>query len=269
MILAADGQTRRLSLSVGFFWIVGVALIVALACLAAAAHFWSVLAVDVERLETRLAYAERSAEMADYARAVSLAPEEARIILEQLDLAVMTADGYGDEDLDLVGVPDPEEARSEAAAEGAAPATGDEAARSGALTPHDEVWAAWHGRLPAVPGAQPVDVDEFKISVGGQFSFILRQNGQPGQRVRGRSVTVCAVAAEDGTVTLAASPEFDLTKPEQGWERGMRYNIIASKVVRGRVTVPKGGQVLSAEVLAWDEDDRSLVFRKKIKIEGR
>jgi hypothetical protein len=206
--------------------------------------------------------------MSDYVRSVASAPEEARLVLELLDRAVLMADADSD-DLELVGVPDDEEEPA-VPSETNESATGETGEPRPAPSPQDAAWAAFHALLPAVPSPAPVDVDEFKLSVNGQFSFMLLQNDAPGQRVRGRSVTVFAVAGpDDESVTLIASPEMDLTELEQGWEVGSRYNIIASKVVRGQIAVPEGSQVLSAEVLAWDEDDKSLIFRKKIKIEGR
>jgi hypothetical protein len=68
---------------------------------------------------------------------------------------------------------------------------------------------------------------------------------------------------------LASAPEIDLSQPGQGWEKGAKYNIIASKVVRAKMNIPEGGRVLNAEVLAWEEDTKELIFLKRIKIEER
>jgi hypothetical protein len=269
MIMGDGGQTRRLSLSSSFFWILGFSSAIVLGALAAFAYFATGLYLEVERLNNRLNYVERVNEVTDYAKHVALAPEEALDILEQLDRAVLMAEGP-ETDQSMVGIPDeqPEQESLENPDVAGDEPAGQDAGSVPELSPLEEVWAVWHARLDPIENPQPLDVAEFKISVDGKLSFILRQNAE-GQRMRGRSITICAVADADGAIALASAPPIDLTKPEQGWAEGFKYNIIASKVMRGKVEVPDGGRVLGAEVLAWDEDSKALVFRRKIKIEDR
>jgi hypothetical protein len=112
-----------------------------------------------------------------------------------------------------------------------------------------------------------LDIDDFEVSSGGQVTFLLRQNGAPGQREKGRTMVVLAIADAAGAIRLVSAPETDLARPEQGWEMGSKYNIVASKLMRAKAPVPAGYRILSAEIVAWEEDSKELVFRKKIIIE--
>lgn len=265
IVMGADGQTRRLTFSGRTLWILLFFLLISLAALAFAIHLLVGAKLDNERLAIELDYASRSSQFRDYVKTVDMAPEEARRILELLDRAILMADNSEADDA-LVGVsddtPDPNEPESPQENEPSEP----EAA------PLDALWARFHASLASLSTANPpiLDTEEFQISLDGEVSFVLKQNAQPGQRARGRTVIILAVADKDGNLSLMTAPEIDLGDPDaSGWELGSKYNIIASKVVRGQIALPEGGQVLNAEVLAWDEDSKELVFRKKIKIEGR
>jgi hypothetical protein len=134
------------------------------------------------------------------------------------------------------------------------------------------LWARFHSTLESLPTANPpiLDTEEFQISRSGEVSFVLKQNAGAGQRARGRAVVFVAVSDASGDISLLTAPAIDLADPDaSGWELGSKYNIIASKVVRGQIAIPEGGKVINAEVLAWEEDSKELVFRKKIKIEER
>jgi hypothetical protein len=129
-------------------------------------------------------------------------------------------------------------------------------------------WASLHNRL-SLPGEEKLlDVDEFKFSPRGSYSFYLQQIKSPGTRLKGRALTVFAMEDEKGKVALVSDPPIDLSKPFQGFEKGGRYNIVSSKVFKGNVRVPAGGKALSAEVLAWDEETKELIFIKKISLRG-
>jgi hypothetical protein len=150
------------------------------------------------------------------------------------------------------------------------PAAGSDQALSGqtqASNPETEAWNdLWASWPPQPDDNDQLAVDDFKISLNGQFSFILKQAEEPGQRARGRSVAFFAVADARGQVKITPVPEFPAKDPKAGFAAGARYNIVSSKVVRGRVATPPGGAVLSVEIVAWDEDTRELVLRKRIRL---
>lgn len=180
------------------------------------------------------------------------------------------------------GPPAPPEPAAEgaASAEGAVsgpdpPAAGEgEAADAGSASasPEAQAWAALHNRLTEPPAENILDVNEFRFSADGSYSYYLvklpREGADPTERLRGRAIAVFAISDKSGKVTLAADPEIDLKNPSQGWDLGGRYNIVASKVYKGRIRIPQGGTVLSAEVLAWDEETKGLVFLKKVPLDG-
>ncbi|MDR1040721.1 MAG: hypothetical protein LBR80_11275 [Deltaproteobacteria bacterium] len=139
---------------------------------------------------------------------------------------------------------------------------------TGPSGPEEEAWAALHNRLVKPEGPAVLDVDEFRFSQDGAYSYYLKQATSPGERLRGRAVTIFAVADRDGNVRLVPDPEFDLRNPSQGWDLGGRYNIISSKVYRGRIRIPQGGKALSVEVLAWDEETKELIFLKSLSLDG-
>ncbi|MDR2612761.1 MAG: hypothetical protein LBG06_08040 [Deltaproteobacteria bacterium] len=153
-----------------------------------------------------------------------------------------------------------------------APAAGEDgdgvAAPPGAAGPEEEAWAALHKRLALPSGVPVLDVDEFRFSPDGSFTYYLKKITEPGDRLRGRAITVFSVRDRGGKVALVSDPEIDLRNPSQGWDRGGRYNIIASKVYKGRIRIPQGGMALAAEVLAWEEDTKALVFLKRVPLEG-
>jgi hypothetical protein len=268
IVMGADGQTRRISFSGSMMRILAVFLILSLGALAVAVHLWVGAYLENKRVNEDLEFFLKIGRMREYAKTVDMAPEEARRIIELLDLAIMMADN-SEVDGSLVGVPDdtPDPAAADPAPD-PDPAAAEQPPVP-AATPLDAAWAQFHARLNLPTGPAVLETEEFKLGLDGSMSFVLKQNAEPGQRVRGRTVIVAAVADRDGNVTLMSTPPIDLEKPEQGWELGSKYSIVASKVVRGKIDIPEGGQVLSAEVLAWDEDTRELIFRKKIKIEGR
>jgi hypothetical protein len=264
IVMGADGQTRRLRMSGRMAWFLFFFLFLSLGALAVAVHLYVGSYLEAKRLREDIDFFLRIAQMREYAKTVDMAPEEARRIIELLDLAIMMADNSVVDD-SLVGVPDDTPDASESQSDPAAADPPD----AQAANPLDAAWARFHSRLKFPSGPPVLDTDEFKLALDGTVSFVLKQNAEPGQRVRGRTLIVVAVADKDGNVTLMSTPEIDLENPDQGWELGSKYNIIASKVVRGKIAIPEGGRVLNAEVLAWDEDTRELIFRKKIKIEGR
>ncbi|MDR1312765.1 MAG: hypothetical protein LBQ12_03490 [Deltaproteobacteria bacterium] len=152
------------------------------------------------------------------------------------------------------------------------PAAGEDPAAASAQQapagPEEEAWTAFHNRLAVPAGPAILDVDEFRFSPDGSYSYYLKQAAGPGERLRGRAITVFAVADRDGKVRLASDPEMDLRNPSRGWDIGGRYNIIASKVYKGRARIPPGGSALSCEVLAWDEDSKDLIFMKRVPLGG-
>jgi hypothetical protein len=137
-----------------------------------------------------------------------------------------------------------------------------------ALSPEAEAWGAFQNRLPKVPEEDVLDVDDFRVTPGGSYSYYLKRIATEGTRLRGRAITIFAIADKEGTVTLVSDPKIDLGVPSQGYDLGGKYNIVSSKVYRGNVKVPQGGKILSAQVLAWDEANKELVFQKKIVIGG-
>jgi hypothetical protein len=270
IVMGADGQTRRLSFSIRTLWMLLFSLLLALAALAFAVHLYVGALLESQRLSAELENATRLSQLREYSKTVDMAPEEARRILELLDRAILMADNSEIDDA-LVGVPDDspdlaggQESVSEEGQEEPAPEPeGD---------PLEALWSRFHASLASLPTTNPpiLDTEEFQIALDGEVSFVLKQNAGAGQRARGRTVIFLAVSDADGNLSLMTAPEIDLADPDaSGWELGSKYNIIASKVVRGKIEIPEGGKVLNAEVLAWDEDSKELVFRKKIKIEGR
>ncbi|MDR1081849.1 MAG: hypothetical protein LBQ79_13035 [Deltaproteobacteria bacterium] len=189
--------------------------------------------------------------------------------------------------------PDPpagQEARETAAAQGASPAglsdappglAGDPAvgtsppaagdggeAAAAPAGPEEVAWTMLHNRLTMPPGPVVLDVDEFRFSPDGSYTYYLKRAEGPGERVKGRAVTVFAVADRGGNVKLVPDPELDLRNPSQGWDLGGRYNMMASKVYKGRISIPSGGEVRSAEILAWDEETKELIFLKRVPLDG-
>jgi hypothetical protein len=271
IVMGADGQTRRLSLSGGTLKILTFFLALALAALAVAVHLYVGARLDNQRLSAELESSERLSRLREYAKTVDMAPEEARLILELLDRAILMADNSEVAD-SMVGVPDdsPDDGESPAPEPVEPLAEGPPADPAG--SPVDALWARFHASLKSLPSTNPpvLDTEEFQISRNGEVGFVLKQNAGAGQRARGRTVTVVAVADKNGDLSILTAPEIDLANPDlSGWELGSKYNIIASKVVRGKIDIPEGGRVINAEVLAWEEDSKELVFRKKIKIEER
>ncbi|MDR1396056.1 MAG: pentapeptide repeat-containing protein [Deltaproteobacteria bacterium] len=341
LIMTGDGQTRRLSLSVSFLWIMGSLALLVLGSLGLVAYLWVEAVHTRDSLSDRLEYVSRQTEMNRYNQDIKAAPDQARRLLEELDLAVRSADASENGEVvkgvaldsaelpasaggaaanltaanaaagnltsvnltsvnltsvnltsaNLTSVnltsgnltsgnltsnaPAGNQTASEAAAGPAenltVPAAGNSsaaippAAAAGPKTPEEEAWAKfWASWPPVPPPSSLLDVDDFKVTGAGEISFILRQIEGPGQRARGRSVTVCAVADRSGQVKIVPAPDFNLAKPAEGYNVGSRYNILSSKVVRGKIAIPPGGKFLGAEVLAFDEDSRELVLRKKI-----
>jgi hypothetical protein len=134
-------------------------------------------------------------------------------------------------------------------------------------TPLQAAWKAWYDRLTMPRETASLDIDDFEVSSGGQVTFLLRQSGESGRREKGRINVILAVRDAGGSVSLVPAPPFDMEKPEEGWEIGVKYNIVASKLIRARGQVPPGSKIVNAEVVAWEEDSRELVYRKKILIE--
>ncbi|MDR1049955.1 MAG: hypothetical protein LBP95_02520 [Deltaproteobacteria bacterium] len=312
MILKSDGSTRPFNISRAFLWIVGLLAALALGALALAAHLVAGLSNQNEFLSARLEDESRLNQLRDYARAVDVAPEEARRILELLDRAIVMSES-GDDGAGLAGVPDtaPDDGAASvpaAAAGGAgenndaedgtaapaaagdspgdspaeapgAPAAGDAGTGNGGAADEapagdareqaslQAAWKAWSDRLPMPGETASLDIDDFEVSPGGQVTFLLRQSGESGRREKGRVNVILAVRDAGGAVSLVPAPPFDMEKPEEGWTIGVKYNIVASKLIRARGQVPPGSKIVNAEVVAWEEDSRELVYRKKILIE--
>jgi hypothetical protein len=241
------------------------------------------LTLEKDALDSRLANVIRFNEMREYKETVSMAPEEARRILEILDRAIVMSES-DDSEGGIIGVPEPtEEAIADPATEVAQesdastvenPEASDQANAEGQTgdtggDPLQEAWGKWHEASGQVKKPTNLDIDDFELSNGGQVTFLLRQDGSPGQRVKGRVLVVIAVSDSDGKISLVSAPGIDLTKPEQAWELGSKYNIIASKLVRAQASIPKDSKIVNAEVSSWDEDTKELVFRKKILIEDK
>jgi ketosteroid isomerase-like protein len=273
MIMRADGHTRQMSLSAAFLWIMGILSLFTLVCLAGLSYLYVGSKIELDTTAGNLAFEKRFNEIRDYKQDVEIAPEEAKKILELLEQSLTLADSTPEQD-SLIGVTelDQDTLESDQSAEQDPEILAPQAPDILEMSPEEAqaaVWAAWHDKL-SIPNQKPfIDIEEFKVSVDGDISFILKNNSQPGERIKGRAIVVCLVADKDGVLSLKAAPEIDLAKPQEGWEKGSRYNIIASKVVRGKISIPEGGKILNAEVLAWEEDTKELVFLKKIKIEER
>jgi hypothetical protein len=282
--MKGDGSTRRLSFSPSFFWILGFLLVVILVSLTYLTHQFVNLTLERDSLQSSLDNVVRFNEKKEYNQAVAMAPEEARRILEILDRAIVMSES-DDGEIGLIGVPEPIDETTNAqteTTEALAPSLSEDAptdessqADAGqdnfntAADPLQEAWQSWHKTSGPVKTQTNLDIDDFEVSSSGQVTFLLRQNGEPGLRVKGRVIVVLAISDEKGTISLVSAPEMDLTKPEQGWELGSKYNIIASKLVRAQAPIPNGAKILNAEVASWDEETKELVFRKKILIEDK
>jgi hypothetical protein len=282
IVMGADGQTRRLSLSGTIFWIISVFMVLALVMLAFVVHLYVDTDLENRRLTEQITTNNRIASIREYTKTVDMAPEEAKRILALLDQAILTAN-YTETDGLLVGVPDntDDQKEPEPAPElnpdpnpgpepnSTAPGPGTEPA-SPAPNTLGQVWAQFHAGLTLPPAnPQDLEVDNFKLSSRGDVTFLLRQNAEPGQRLRGRTIVVFAIAERNGVISLASAPAINLNQLEEGWTLGSKYNIVAAKVINNKLIIPEGGKILNAEVLAWDEDTKELVFRKKIEIEER
>jgi hypothetical protein len=301
IFMTDGGKTGRYTFSVTFFWVMGILLLGLLCSLLILSWRLSSLMVGYESATLRLKAMESFYEARDFSQSVQDAPLEAWLILQRLDQAAALAEtiddepvlpwglepgdggqappsGEGDEALGPEGAdpaPDqPAQGEGPGAGEPNAPGDPGEAApdaqqpdNPGPPNPEAEAWAAFQGRLPAIPGGAPLDVEEFRVTPGGNYSYYLKSTASdPGARLRGRAITIFAVADKAGAVTLAADPKIDLREPSQGYDNGGKYNILSSKVYRGNISVPPGGKILSAQVLAWDEGSKELIFRKKIVI---
>jgi hypothetical protein len=154
------------------------------------------------------------------------------------------------------------------ASEGSGEGTASAGSQGGETSAEAAAWQTFHNRLSMPPDPNILDVDEFRFSPRGSYTFYLQQIKSPGTRLKGRAITVFALEDKNGEVTLVSDPPIDLSKPFQGFEKGGKYNIVSSKVYKGNIRIPEGGKALSAEVLAWDEETRELVFLKKISLRG-
>ncbi|MDR0356118.1 MAG: hypothetical protein LBJ64_10365 [Deltaproteobacteria bacterium] len=278
MILKSDGNTRHLRFSPLFFWFLGLLFIAVVLSLAWLAHQYVELDLERKTLLANLNTETRINEIRDYARTVNLAPEEARRILELLDRAIVMSESGHDEEEGLIGIPDPETA--EAPVENSVPDAPPESAEAPddappappveeAATPLQEAWQKWRAQIgsPQTP-METLDIEDFEVTASGQVTFLLRQSGEPGRRVRGRVLVVLAVSDANGKITLLSAPQTNMSAA-QGWDKGSKYNIVASKLMRVKAEVPAGSKILNAEVVAWEEDTKELVFRKKILIEEK
>jgi hypothetical protein len=136
-------------------------------------------------------------------------------------------------------------------------------------TPESKAWGIFWKNWPQPPtGDSHLEVADFRLAEGGQFTFNLKVE-DPGQRARGRSVAIFAVVDNRGRVTLAPVPEFPLKDSAAAFKAGARYNILSSKVVKGKVPIPQGGKILSVEIMAFDEDSSELVLRERINFEDQ
>jgi hypothetical protein len=285
LVLSADGQTRRLSFSPSFFWILGFISVFILIALAYLAHQFVDLTLEKDYLGTKLDNVTKFNELRNYKETVAMAPEEARRILEILDRAIVMSESDEGE-IGLIGVPEPQteevppvDSPTDPPDEAVPPTTTTEVSdETPAETETDEfpvldplqaAWDVWHQASGTVTAQIALDIDDFEDSPSGNVTFVLRQDGQPGRRVKGRVLVVIALSDKSGKVTLVSAPATDLTKPEQAWEMGSKYNIVASKLVRAQAPIPQGSKILNAEVSSWDEDSKKLVFRKKILIEDK
>jgi hypothetical protein len=253
-------------------WAIIIILFIVVLALGIVSYLLSSLIIDYRFMKNELEYTTRYFEIREYNRYISTAPAEAQEILDKLDQAALAADSNSGEvplptGVNLTGNttesdpnnPNSATTTSETNSEGTTPT----------LSPEDLAWETFHRKLTLPSQTPQLDVDEFKLNPNtGSYSYLLKQDGEPGVRLRGRSITVFAIALEDGTVSLVSDPKIDLQSPAQGYDRGSRYNIVASKVYQGRVEVPPNARILSVEVLAWEEDTKELVFLKKISTEG-
>ncbi|MDR1487503.1 MAG: hypothetical protein LBT62_05870 [Deltaproteobacteria bacterium] len=279
-----------MNLSRCFLWIVVISSFVTLAALAGAVYLLVETSLELQQVKQTKNFNDELYRIKNYAAAQEIAPQEAKRILEFLDQALLSADD-GEDETPLIGVADqssqdaeppaedasqepsqePSEDASEAVSEDASEDPDAAELQPGETADLDEqaVWNSWHSLLNVPTDKPTIDVDDFKLSARGQISFVLRQNSQPGLRVKGRTIVMCLVEDKNGALSLMSAPEIDISKPEQGWEKGTKYNIIASKLMRAKMDLPEGAQVLNAEILAWEEDSKELIFLKKMTIEQR
>jgi hypothetical protein len=274
----------------------GILSVLILVALAYLTHRFVDLTLERDSLGSKLDIVTKYNELREYKETVAMAPEEARRILEILDRAIVMSE-TDESEVGLVGVPEPTETEGETPPDPVVQAAlGDMAAETGepadpaeaAVTPEadpsrepateaegDEgdplqaAWQAWHKATGSVNNPVALDIDDFEVSASGNVTFLLRQDGTPGQRVKGRVLVILALSDPDGKISLVSAPAIDLTKPQQGWELGSKYNIVASKLVRAQAQIPEGAKILNAEVVSWQEETKRLVFRKKILIEDK
>lgn len=316
------GRTGRLTLSVTFFWVIGILVVLTFGTLFILAWKMSSLMVDHESARLKLKAMDSYYEARDYNRALREAPQEAGQILRRLDQAAANAETMDNDPVLPWGVEAEPPAQANAAPAGNPPnpanpgapanpgeqganapeqASGnpqgegpeqpeqgdpsqpeepaaqaepskdagqDNPGAAAPASPEAEAWAAFQKRLPAITGPELLDVDDFRMNPGGSYSYYLKRvsTNDGENRLRGRAIIVFAVADKAGKVTLVPDPQIDLGVPSQGYDNGGKYNIVSSKVYRGNVKVPTGGKLLSAQVLAWDETTKDLIFQKKIVI---
>jgi hypothetical protein len=356
--MGSDGQARPLSLSISFLWLVGCLIIAIVGSLGLVVYLWVEAVRARDSLVDRLEYLSRQSEMSKYQQDIKVAPDQARRLLEELDLAALAADtesvmnpalrpsaqssllasnaasnqaptnatsstantskvanenvtsasgnsdnvtiiggnsdnitGNNDKNVTIASGNNANlsngqltaQANSNQAGLNPAVLNGSSVNASANLsglvdpqnvskdptpkTPESEAWAALWAKWPAPGENVQLAVENFERN-RDQFTFILKQT-EPGQRAKGRSAAIFAVADAKGQVKLASFPEFDLKDQAAGFKIGARYNIVASKVVRGKVTIPSGGKLLSVTIVAWDEDSQDLVFRRKIQLNDR
>ncbi|MDR2300827.1 MAG: hypothetical protein LBF38_02140 [Deltaproteobacteria bacterium] len=260
--------------------------ILILVALAFLTHQFFDLTLERDTLDSKLHNVTKFNELRSYKETVSMAPEEARRILEILDKAIVMSES-DDSEVGLIGVPEPtapiaanpEDLTAEASQSGEDPETSEQTAAAPPpaqvdpqIDPGDALqaaWQTWHTAIGEVADSNSLDISDFEVSPKGNVTFFIRQDGQPGQRVKGRVLVVLAISDANGKISLASAPPTDLTKPEQGWELGSKYNIIASKLVRAQANIPDGAKIVNAEVASWEEETKELVFRKKILIEDQ
>ncbi|MDR2459778.1 MAG: hypothetical protein LBE38_03195 [Deltaproteobacteria bacterium] len=305
LVMSDQGATRRFSVSTSFLWVMVAVAILLFLAVAVLAYMVSSLLVDYRVLKNEYDFRNQYVERMEYNRTLETAPDDTRQILERLDQAVLSAVADDDE-LALpqpmdTGIPGANGTANEAST-GENP-TGDEEATNSnpaedegqaetdnlegqSLDPpaadtqeqgeansqgtgsEEAAWASLNALLPRTLPEPFLDVDEFRFTARGNYSYYLKQAAEPGTRLRGRAITVFSLQDQAGNVTLVSDPEIDLTKPSQGYERGGKFNIISSKVYRGDIDIPPGSKALSAEVLAWDETSHELIFRKRVSLGG-
>jgi hypothetical protein len=291
LVLSSDGRTRRLNLSLTFLWLMGALAFVAFGALGLLAYLWVETLKTRDSLADRLEYLTRQTELAKYHNDLGVAPDQARRLLEELERVARLGDpSEGPNNLTNSTVAKGDPAALAASSPGSGPAKADpnqnlsnpgppvEAKVEGGSggdnlgpetappSPESEAYSAmWASWPPPFTGRSRLAVDDFKLN-GAQFSFILKQVEESGQRERGRSSSIFAVANAAGQVKLYAIPDFPVKDPAAGFRVGARYNIVSSKVVRGRVPLPPGGKILSVLVVAWDEDSQKLVLTEKLRL---